>query len=316
MKTLRTQDPAEAADVIRNGRLVAFPTETVYGLGADATDERAVRRVFEAKSRPPDNPLIIHLAEGTPLSQVADDVSSQAQALRDRFVPGPLTLILPRNSRIPAVASAGLPTVGVRIPAHPLAQTFLQACRVPVAAPSANRSGRPSPTTWQNVLADLDGRIDCILQGEATNIGLESTVVDCTTRPPTLLRPGAVTLEALRDVLPEVHVARSAADAPSPSPGTRHRHYAPDARIHLVDHPPAQPPDVPATYIGLTAPAEPETFALVKVCASTDEYAQHLFDFLRQSDEVGAGTIYCQRVMPEHLGRALMDRLERAAGER
>lgn len=315
MRTLRTKDPAEAADVIRSGRLAAFPTETVYGLGADATDERAVGQIFKAKARPADNPLIVHLAEGAPLNQVADDVPSEAQALRDRFVPGPLTLILPRSSALPAVVSAGLPTVGVRIPAHPLAQAFLQACRVPVAAPSANRSGRPSPTTWQNVLADLEGRIDCILQGQATNIGLESTVVDCTTRPPTLLRPGAVTLEALHEVLPEVQVAKAAADGPSPSPGTRHRHYAPDAHIRLVDHPPAEPAGVSATYIGLTAPAEPATFALVKICASTAEYAQHLFDFLRRSDEVGAETIYCQRVVPEHLGRALMDRLERAADQ-
>lgn len=314
MHTLLTADPDAAAAFIRRGELAAFPTETVYGLGANALNERAVRKIFEAKERPADNPLIVHLANPDSVTAVARSVPSTAQQLMDHFMPGPLTLILPRRRRVPGIVSAGLQTVGVRVPRHPTAHTFLGACSTPVAAPSANLSGRPSPTTWQAVQEDLDGRIACILQGPQTEVGLESTVIDCTQDPPVLLRAGAVALEELRRVVSSVDLASSdTSDAPSPSPGTRHRHYAPNAHVRLVEHPDEAPPEGRRAYIGLTPPSRPAAFQCVETCDSLTAYAQHLFAFFRYCDQQRVSTIYCQRVSPDGLGRALLDRIHRAA---
>ena len=176
VKTLVTNSPTEAAEFVKNGGIVAFPTETVYGLGANVFDARAVAKIFEAKRRPADNPLIAHVASEEQIRELVSDIGRNARKFIDRFFPGALTLVLPKSDRVPMIATAGLDTIGVRMPRHELARRFLEACEVPVVAPSANLSGKPSPTTWQAVLEDLDGRIDCILQGEATEIGLESTV--------------------------------------------------------------------------------------------------------------------------------------------
>ena len=203
MRTLLTGSPEEAARFIKGGGVVAFPTETVYGLGADAYNEHAVRKIFEAKRRPADNPLIAHVAAREQLADLTLEVPHAAEHLIETFFPGPLTLVLKKSDRVPLIATAGLDTVGVRMPASPLAHEFLTLCGTPVVAPSANISGRPSPTTWQAVFEDLDGRIDCILQGGPTDIGLESTVVDCTTKPPLVLRFGSVPLEELRGVVPD-----------------------------------------------------------------------------------------------------------------
>ncbi|QXD15893.1 threonylcarbamoyl-AMP synthase [Rhodocaloribacter litoris] len=313
METLLTTEPEEAAAFIRRGEVVAFPTETVYGLGADALREDAVRRIFEAKERPADNPLIVHVADRAMLRQVAASVPPMAETLIAHFFPGPLTLILPRAPAVPAVVSGGLPTVGVRMPRHPVAQAFLAACGVPVAAPSANRSGRPSPTTWEAVYADLAGRIPCILRGDRTEVGLESTVVDCTGPVPVVLRAGAVSLERLRAVLPQTRLAGDTAEVLARSPGTRYRHYAPRARVRLIDAPEEAMPAEDAAYIGLVPPPEPRAFGLVRVCADADAYAHALFDFFRRCEAAGLGTIYCQRVAPEGIGLALMDRLHRAS---
>lgn len=313
MKTLLTASPEEAAAFIRRGEIVAFPTETVYGLGADAFNEEAIRKIFAAKERPADNPLIVHLADLGQLPRVAARVPPAAQALVEAFFPGPLTLILPRRAEVPAVVSGGLPTVGVRMPRHPVAQAFLAACGVPVAAPSANRSGRPSPTTWEAVRADLEGRIPCILVGERTEAGLESTVVDCTGETPVVLRAGVVTLEALRAVLPGTRLAEATAEALARSPGARYRHYAPRARVRLVDAPEAAEPGADAAYIGLAPPPDPDAFGRVRVVKSVEAYAHELFDFFRRCDAEGIRTIYCQPVPPAGLGLALMDRLHRAA---
>ncbi len=313
MQTLLTDSPQEAAALLRAGEVVAFPTETVYGLGADAFDAEAVRKIFAAKGRPADNPLIVHVARLDQIDLLAEAVSAPARRLIDAFFPGPLTVILKKKPEVPGVVTGGLDTVGVRMPRHPVAQAFLAACGRPVAAPSANRSGRPSPTTWQAAYADLDGRVACILQAERTPAGLESTVVDCTEATPTVLRTGVITLEALRVVLPDVRLAEQGTREGLRSPGTRYRHYAPRARVRLVGHPAEARPGPGAAYIGLETPETPGAFGLHAVCPTVEAYAHELFDFFRRCDAAGLRTIYCQRVAPTGLGRALMDRLQRAA---
>lgn len=313
MTTTLTTSPAEAARSLRQGGLVAFPTETVYGLGADAFQPGAVRRIFEAKERPTDNPLIVHVSGREQITQVAAHLPDAAQQLRDRFMPGPITLILPKHEVVPPVVTAGLDTIGVRMPRDPVAQAFLDACDTPVPAPSANRSGRPSPTTWEAVSEDLDGRIDCILQGGRTQKGVESTVVDCTVDPPCVLRPGAVSVESLRKMLGAVTVAEETDEAVARSPGTRHRHYAPTAQVHLVDDPGEARPAASCAYIGLEAPEAPEAFGQVHVVEDLEAYAHDLFHFFRSSDAAGCTVIYAQTVPSKGLGRALNDRLRRAA---
>jgi len=312
-ETLLTTDVHEAAALIRRGELVAFPTETVYGLGADAFNPEAVRKIFEAKGRPLDNPLIVHIAHLDQLARLVRDVPEAARRFMERFFPGPLTLVLPRHPDVPDEVTAGLPTVGVRMPRHPVARAFLEACGTPVAAPSANRSGRPSPTRWEAVYADLNGRIACILQGDRSDMGLESTVVDCTGPEPVVLRAGAVPLEALREVVPETRLVGNEMSLKARSPGTRYRHYAPQARVVLVDHPDEAVPDPRHAYIGLTPPAHPEAFGACCVCPDVETYAYELFDFFRRCDAQGCTRIYAQRVPRTGLGLALMDRLERAA---
>jgi L-threonylcarbamoyladenylate synthase len=314
MKTALTDDPNEAAALVRRGKLVAFPTETVFGLGADALNAEAVRGIFATKERPADNPLIVHLARVNQIESVAARLPPAARRLAKRFMPGPLTLILPRRAEVPDATTAGLSTVGVRVPRHPTASTFLDACNVPVAAPSANVSGRPSPTTWQAVQRDLDGRIAAILHGEPVEVGLESTVVDATGERSVVLRAGAVSLEALREVAPDVQLADDADDNEAPrSPGTKHRHYAPRAEVRLVDHPDDAATGPGAAFIGLDVPTNKAAFGRVAVCDDVGVYAQRLFRFFRACDAEGLRVVFCQRVPPAGLGRALMDRIRRAA---
>ncbi len=311
MTTQYFDSPERAAALVRAGGCVAFPTETVYGLGVDARDEAAIARVFEAKGRPSDNPLIVHLPHAASLETVVTHVPESARALIAAFFPGPLTLVLERHPTLPAAVSAGLDTVGVRVPSMPIAQTFLRACGVPVAAPSANRSGRPSPTTWEAVALDLDGRIDGILRGPQATRGLESTVVDCTGDVPLVLRPGVVTLEMLRSVVPSVRLPESHAAELARSPGTRHRHYAPRARVVLGTLPgdAAQP----VAWIGTGDPPPELHAALVHSCATLEDYAHALYDFFRRCDAAHIATIVCQPVPETEIGRALNDRLRRAA---
>jgi L-threonylcarbamoyladenylate synthase len=313
MTTTLTTSPTEAAEKLRSGGLVAFPTETVYGLGADAFQPDAVRRIFEAKGRPADNPLIVHVRRRDQIDRVAARVPPAAERLQEHFHPGPLTLILPKHPGLPSVVTAGLDTVGVRMPRLELTQTFLKACDTPVPAPSANRSGRPSPTTWGAVQQDLGGRIECILQGGRTEAGVESTVVDCTTKPVKVLRPGAISLEALRDVLGTVRGGGTDDASPVRSPGTRHRHYAPSAEVRRVEDPTAAQPGGGHAYIGLEAPCQPNAFGAVYVEEDLEAYAHDLFHVFRACDEEGIAVIYAQTVPSTGLGRALNDRLRRAA---
>jgi L-threonylcarbamoyladenylate synthase len=313
VKTKVTKSPSVAARFIRHGEVVAFPTETVYGLGANIFDEEAVRKIFTAKGRPADNPLIAHIFDLSELKQITSGIPEAAAKLIDAFFPGPLTLILPKNEKVPSVATAGLKTIGVRMPKHPVAQEFLRACLFPVVAPSANLSGRPSPTTWEAVRADLDGRISCILKGDRTKIGLESTVVDCSGEAPVILRAGAVTLEELSKVVPQTKIWSEADLAVPKSPGMKHRHYAPTAKVILAPFPRYAAPARSSAYIGLEAPPDAAMFKRILICKDVEEYARELFDFFRKCDEMMIEIIFCQTVDEEGLGMALMDRLRRAA---
>ncbi|HSI88841.1 MAG TPA: L-threonylcarbamoyladenylate synthase [Pyrinomonadaceae bacterium] len=310
MPTLLTRSPRVAAEVIRRGGLVAFPTETVYGLGADIFNPAAIARIFEAKERPSDNPFIAHIGRREQVALLAPGVSDSARALIDRFFPGPLTVVLQRSGAVPDIATAGLDSIGVRMPGNELAREFISLCGTPLAAPSANLSGRPSPTTWEAVREDLDGRIDCILQGDSTEIGLESTVVDCTVEPPVLLRPGAVSLDQLREAVPAIAALTKVPDGPLPSPGLRHRHYSPRAEVIIIEGAMASGPGERSAFIGLTP--VPGVFEMSEICVSVNEYARRLFEFFRECDRAGIATIYCQAVPETGRGAALMDRIRRA----
>jgi len=317
VKTIVTNSPLEAAAFIKNVGTVAFPTETVYGLGANVFDAEAVAKIFEAKRRPADNPLIAHVANLAQIRELASEVKENARNFIDALFPGPLTLVLPKSDRVPLIATAGLDTIGVRMPRHELAQRFLEACGVPVVAPSANLSGRPSPTTWQAVLEDLDGRINCILQGEATEIGLESTVVDCTSKVPVLLRQGAVSLAELQAVVAETVENKVVNGRAVRSPGLMHRHYSPRAKVVLIDHGSESPNlrSENSAYLGLRRPKC--EFKKALLCSSVEIYAHVVFEFFRECDRESVDTIYCEIVPESGIGAALMDRLRRAAeGER
>ncbi len=311
MRTVLTTDPIEAAEFIKHGGIVAFPTETVYGLGANVFDAAAVAKIFEAKRRPADNPLIAHIASVSQIIELTIQVTDNADKFIDAFFPGPLTIVLAKAKRVPMIATAGLDTVGVRMPRAVLAQRFLTACGVPVVAPSANLSGRPSPTTCEAVLEDLDGRIDCILQGEATEIGLESTVVDCTGDVPLLLRAGAVSLAELQAVVSETRVYIPLENERHKSPGVLHKHYSPNASVKLANYELRITNSENAAYIGLNEPMEP--YKMQQICASVEEYAHEVFEFFRECDRVGIHKIYCEEVSEKGIGAALMDRIRRAA---
>ncbi len=311
MNTILTSSTDEAAEFIRNGGIVAFPTETVYGLGANIFDKNAIGKIFEAKRRPNDNPLIAHVGNLEQINELAEEVSPIAQKLIEKFFPGPLTLVLPKSDKVPSIATANLKTIGIRMPRNERARELLEKCGTPLVAPSANLSGKPSPTTWHAVFEDLNSRIDCILQGETTEIGLESTVIDCTSEIPTILRSGAITLEQLREVIAET-CSYTADDMNSPkSPGMKHKHYSPNAKVVLVDSDFKFQISNSSAFIGFYSPSA--KFDCLKICASVEDYAHSIFGFFRLCDAKHVDTIYCETVLEKGLGLALMDRLKRAA---
>ncbi|MEN3333933.1 MAG: L-threonylcarbamoyladenylate synthase [Blastocatellia bacterium] len=313
-----------AASIIRNGGLVAFPTETVYGLGADALNEQAIQKIFVAKGRPADNPLIVHVGHRKDVERVAEEVSDQAWQLIGEFWPGPLTLVLKRKSEVPALVSSGLPTVAVRMPYNGIALSLIRMADTPIAAPSANCSGRPSPTSAAHVLADLDGRIEMILDGGATHIGIESTVLDMTGDVPVILRPGWITEGQIAAVVGAVERATSL-DELQRSPGTRYRHYSPRARVVLIES--GSPASVEqlckehlktATvgFIGHTPLAiDKVNFHAMILQASAADYAGKIYAALRQMDERGAQLVIIEGISEADEGAAVMDRLRRAASE-
>jgi L-threonylcarbamoyladenylate synthase len=321
---LDTQAIEQAAAIIRRGGLVAFPTETVYGLGADAMNEQAIRRIFEAKGRPADNPLIVHVSDRRMLDLLAAEVGDQAEALIAAYWPGPLTLVLKRRPEVAPSVSAGLASVAVRMPDNRIALDLIRAARTPIAAPSANRSGRPSPTSAAHVMADLDGRIDMILDGGATAIGIESTVLDVTGAVPILLRPGWVTDEQIAAIAGAVERAASR-EALRRSPGTRYRHYSPRARVVLVEHgSPASVEKICKEYlktatvgfIGHTRPAiDGANFYALALPANAAAYAGRIYAALREMDERGASVVVVEGIPDAGEGAAVMDRLRRAASE-
>lgn len=321
------------AELLRQGQLVAFPTETVYGLGADALNEDAVLRIFAAKGRPADNPLIVHVADIQDLASLCQ-VDDRSRHLMDVFWPGPLTLLLPKTPAVPSVVTAGLSTVAVRMPSHPVARALLATCGCPVAAPSANSSGRPSPTKAAHVMEDLQGRIPLILDGGDCEVGLESTVLDMTKDIPVVLRPGGVTPAMLSPILGDVKVADSVlrplqAGEKALSPGMRYRHYAPCGMLTLVSGQPKRVCSVCASRYdealanGKSAcilafsehiPAYGARYVLsIGNLNRPEEAASRLYDLLRRMDHEGIACIFSEILPAQGMGLAVMNRLSRAA---
>lgn len=320
-----------AAGLLRAGEVVGMPTETVYGLGANALDPAAVAKIFAAKGRPQDNPLIVHIADAEALDRVCRDVPAAAKRLAAACWPGPLTMVLPRVRGIPEIVTAGLPTVGVRLPAHPIARELIRHAGVPIAAPSANLSGRPSTTTAAHVLADMNGRIAAVLEGGPCEVGVESTIVSFAGEVPRLLRPGGIPLERLRELLGEVEIDRALReqigdDVRVSAPGMKYRHYAPKASVTVV----CGDPNDTAAYIqkhltndtGVLCFTE---FAYLfemhemRTMGAADDpltQARRIFDALRGFDETGVQEIYTQCPSEEGIGLAVANRLKKAAGFR
>lgn len=314
-----------AAALLRAGELVAFPTETVYGLGADALNGEAAARIFAAKGRPADNPLIAHIAGENGLAGlIAGEPCACARALMRAFWPGPMTLIFPKSPRVPREVTAGLDTVAVRMPSHPVARALISAAQTPIAAPSANRSGRPSPTTAAHVLEDMEGRIPLILDGGPCEVGLESTVVDVTGARPRILRPGGVTLEMLEGVVGDVDVDEGVlhqlqAGSQARSPGMKYKHYAPKGEVTIVTGPRAAQ-EIARLYDAADGRAAILAFSQADYGARRVYRLKNapgeLFAALRQLDEDGMETIYAEDVPTTGVGLAVMNRLMRAAAFR
>ena len=340
MQIIRVTDEFEklepAAQMIRQGGLVAFPTETVYGLGANALVGDAVAKIFEAKGRPSDNPLIVHISDLSQLEDVVSHIPQKAKLLIEQFWPGPLTLILPKNETVPDEVTAGLSTVGVRFPKHPVAQALIAMAGVPVAAPSANTSGKPSPTTARHVIDDLFGKIDAVIDGGDADVGLESTIVDVSGEIPVLLRPGGVTYEQLCEVLGEVQLGQSvteqlSGDVTAIAPGMKYPHYSPNAQVVVVkgtdealiryinqqirnQH--SLGKKVGAMVYNQILPRILHADVLLSLgdIHHRSSAAAHLFSYLRTFDEQGAEIVYAQDCGETGIGLAISNRLNKAAG--
>lgn len=324
----------EAGEILKRGGLVAFPTETVYGLGADALDEKAARKIYAAKGRPSDNPLIVHIAEVRALDRIATDIPIKVEELAYYFWPGPLTMILKKSEEVPYETTGGLDTVAVRLPQNVIARELIRAAGGYVSAPSANTSGRPSPTKAEHVKQDLDGKIDMILDGGSVEIGLESTILDMTVKPPMILRPGAVTLDMLEKVLGDVSVDQTMigdeSETPPKAPGMKYRHYAPKAKLMILEgslreeilaiRQMAYEAERNGKKVGVIATNETIGFytnGRVKNIGSRENektIARNLYAVLREFDEEDVEEIYSESFALEGMGKAIMNRLEKAAG--
>lgn len=326
---LNDETIARGAEILKRGGLLGIPTETVYGLGANALDADACRRIYEAKGRPQDNPLIIHIPDSSWLPRYCRSVPESAYRLADAFWPGPLTMILPKQDIVPMRTTGGLDTVGVRCPNHPVTLALIRAAGVPIAAPSGNTSGRPSPTTAADMMEDMDGKIDGVFDGGACSVGVESTIIDLTCTPPRLLRAGGLPLEALQDVLGEVIVDKCITqlmtDGEHPkAPGMKYRHYAPKAPVTVVTGDGAKS----AAYIAAHAPTGAGVICFsefVPMFSSQvvhdlgseldkSEQARRVFDALREFDATSVPGIYAQCPDEAGLGLAIGNRLKKAAG--
>ena len=312
-----------AAELIRAGEVVGMPTETVYGLAANALNGEAVKKIFLAKGRPQDNPLIVHIADFDQIYDLCPAVLPQVKLLAEAFWPGPLTMIVPKGDCIPDEVSCGLDTVGIRLPSHPMARALIRESGVPLAAPSANTSGRPSTTTAAHVMHDMDGKIAAVLDGGACGVGVESTVITLALERPRLLRPGGITLEQLRSVLGEVDVDRALYEKMS-APGMKYRHYAPKAPVTVVRGNPQDTAKYIAEHIGnstgvLCFDEYREMFptCVVECFGSQDDLgaqAREVFDRLRAFDDTSVTQIWAQCPSDEGLGLAVANRIKKAAG--
>lgn len=318
----------EAAEILKNGGIAAIPTETVYGLAASALDEEAVKKVFIAKGRPQDNPLIVHIADIDTLGEIAADIPDGAYKCAEKFWPGPLTMVLKRTDKIPACVSAGLDTVAVRMPSDKTARDIITASGLPLAAPSANTSGKPSPTSAKYVIDDLDGKIDAVVMSGDCKVGVESTVITLVTSPPRLLRPGAVTVEQLREIFPDIVVDKAVLSEPEKgakvaSPGMKYKHYAPKTETFLVDGSSERFAEFVNSKENAAAVCFSEDSEKIKIPfilygSGKDEYtlAHGVFSALREADSLNKTAIYVHAPSKTGVGLAVYNRLIRAAAFR
>ena len=329
------EELSEAAAILKKGGLVAFPTETVYGLGADALNEEAARKIYAAKGRPSDNPLIAHIAKKEDIEPLVREIPEAGKKLMDAFWPGPLTLIFPKSGRVPKGTTGGLDTVAVRMPSDPVARRLIELAGTPVAAPSANTSGRPSPTTAEHVRQDMDGRIEMIVDGGPVGIGVESTIVDVTGEIPMVLRPGAITMEMLKKCVGAVEIDPAilgpvSQDFKPKAPGMKYRHYAPKADLTIVS---GETEDVVQAINRMAAERESEGLSVGIICtdetralyprgvvrsmgvrARQETIAHNLYAVLREFDDLNADVIYSESFEGGELSQAIMNRLCKAAG--
>lgn len=331
-RNLQTDLVERAGQIIRDGGTCAFPTETVYGLGADGLNPDAVRKIFEAKGRPGDNPLILHIAYPEQIALLTTELTENARAMAEAFWPGPLTLVVRRSGIVPDTVSAGLETVAVRCPSHPVAHALILQADTPIAAPSANLSGSPSPTSGEHVVRDLDGRVDMILVSDDSQIGVESTVVDTTKVPPVILRPGRITKEDLEAVVGEVRLSEGITSGAEPehpaSPGMKYTHYSPRAEVYLTDGTDEETErairkaceDADGTIAILTTGPVTEKLRddmiVLSLGDDPEQYEHNLFSELRRLDDLGADRIFVRMPAAGDRTLAVRDRLMHAAGYR
>lgn len=327
MKTLRLNADnsgiSTASEILKDGGIVGIPTETVYGLAANAYDEKAISKIFVAKGRPQDNPLIVHISTIDTLYEIAKDIPDTALKCAEKFWPGPLTIVLNKTDKIPACVSAGLSTVAVRMPSNEVARQVIMQSGLPLAAPSANISGSPSPTTANHVINDLDGKIDAVIMGKDCNVGVESTVITLANDHPVLLRPGGVTLEQLREILPNITVADAVlselkSNEQVASPGMKYKHYAPKTETYLIEGENfADYVNAKENALAVCFEEEKDSIIIPKIVYGSENQpqtlAQNIFAALREVDNSGAKEIYIHAPQKEGIGLAVYNRLIRAA---
>lgn len=332
-KILKTDDNsiAEAGEILKSGGLAAFPTETVYGLGANAFLTESVKKIYEAKGRPSDNPLIVHIADIDELYPLVSEINDNAKALIHAFMPGAFTVILKKSRLVPDAVTAGMDTVAIRFPSNETAQRLIKAAGVPIAAPSANISGKPSPTKAKYVISDMLGRIDAIIDGEDCEVGVESTIVDASGEIPVLLRPGGITLEDLREVVPETkvdeHILTSVKQGEQPlCPGMKYKHYAPDAEVTVVE---GDMKSVKAKIDELLKANHDKVCGVLTMSENAydsaiilsggitnKEYARNLFSNLREFDNLGVDVVFAEFESRDGYGLAIKNRLYKSASQR
>ena len=320
-----------AGEIIAGGGLVAFPTETVYGLGASAVDSGAAEKIYAAKGRPSDNPLIVHVCSFEQIEELAENIPAYAKKLMQSFMPGPLTLILKKKSCIPDEVTANMDTVGIRFPSNPVAAALIKCSGVPIAAPSANISGKPSPTTARDVMEDMNGKIECIIDGGSCSVGVESTILDASGERPILLRPGGITVEMIKEICPELkidaHVLKSVAPDEQPKcPGMKYKHYAPDAEVTVIE---GEMENVRAkinellkenkgrvTGVLTMYDSAYDDAVIINAGRQNSEYARNLFSDLREFDRLGVEVVFAEFCENDGVGLAVKNRLYKSAGGR